>query len=260
MYNNLLVVKESKCEFTGLVTGVFQVNKNTVNEFSLLVKQVMSFDAVHASDVKAELATQGYLPEFPLFVNADYEVIDGYNRGKAVIELVHEYNKSYCVPFCVTGLQPEKFNSASRGLKSDDIEALFKFSKGDIIGKAGTSERCAQQSLGASKLLDAVSGNCSDPFDPTRTQLHYSRIIRKKDVFVPAVLTCAQIFGGLSEDPAKYTFMHWIAFFCKVPANQLSTMIATKYLLKNNGHNMQDRLAMLRKMISEYNSMVVCTL
>lgn len=260
MDKELLIVNETQCKFTGVVTGVFQVNDFTVHGFETLVHQVMNFDLAHASDIKADVATLGYLPEFPLYVTSEYKVIDGYNRAKAVIELVKEYGKEYYVPFCVTDLQPEKFNSASRGLKSVDIEELFKFSKGDIVGRTGTADRCAQQALGASKLLDAVSGNCSDPFDPTRTQAHYSRIIRKKDIFIPAVLTCATLFGETKEDPAKFTFMHWIAFFCKVPANQLSTMIAKKYLLKNNGHNMQDRLAILRQMLVEYNSMMVCTL
>jgi len=247
------LVSKKGCMSDDCWAGMLQVNKSTVGELQERLAQGReNSDASMRMIMISLMSEHGYKKVYPLIMNEDGIVVDGFTRCKAMMELISRYDHmEFEAPFVmVTGAQIDEFNN-TRGISTRDLMPLFKRSAANGY-RAGNAHRNVLQAEEACMFLDVGRCGLNVAFDSRRTQEHFSKIQQNEDLFREAFMGVTEVCKRLEESPDIYKISHWLAFFARHGVANSTLSIAQKYILLSRGESERpDRLKAFQKMSAD---------
>lgn len=246
--------KNTFTEINAQTFGAILINKNTLNEVRKCLQQTMINNQSHIDGIRASIFAEGYKQVQPIVFGENNKIIDGWTRLSACVKLVEELMvDEFIIPFMTSDLEPEAFNTASRGSTAKDISDLFTLPKHLNIG-AGKSLRAAKEAIEASEMLDVDKLGYSIAFSPDRTQEHVSKIVRNSVRFKQAFLATCEVLKSKNIKPDDCKFAHILAIFVRYEISTATKKVVSKYIVSNTGSTQKSRLSAFDKCAKEIKS------
>lgn len=244
-----LYVETFKSKYTLTVFGVICINKETLDQASLMATQNMDCDEAHLLALEQSILEHGYNPSFPITLNEIMRTIDGYSRMMACIRIVRRGDmEEIYIPFYTADGEQADYNGSTRGVSAVDIQYLFRIPRhGGLL--TGSAKRGAEQAIEASQMLDVskLDGDFDKAFDSTRVQRHTSKIVREQETFARGYRAVCELATDLDLNPDHIKWAHWLALFCRHGVNNSTKSVARRYVIENKGTTQATRHETFKK-------------